>query len=65
MLTFLSSMSVQFAAYFGKGDEIVAVASMGRDPIVTHCSELYTLKKMPTFSAVKGGKNPLDIALEP
>jgi len=54
----------KFVAYYGKGDEIVAVASMGRDPIVTHCSELFTFKKMPSFSEVKGGKNPLDIPLQ-
>jgi len=36
---------------------------MARDPIVTHVSELMTLKKMPTFSEVKGGKDPLSIAL--
>ena len=38
---------------------------MGRDPVVAHCSELFTFKKMPTFSEVKGGKNPLDIPLQP
>jgi len=56
---------LKFVAYYGKGDEIVAVASMGRDPVVAHCSELFTLKKMPTMSDVKGGKSPLDIPLEP
>lgn len=54
----------KFIAYYAKGDEVVAVASMGRDPIVSHCSELYSFGKMPTFSDVKGGKNPLDIPLQ-
>jgi len=54
---------LKFVAYYAKGDEIVAVSSMARDPIVTHVSELMTLKKMPTFSEVKGGKDPLSIAL--
>jgi hypothetical protein len=54
----------KFVAYYGKGEEIVAVASMGRDPVVSHCSELYRLGKMPAYSEVKGGKNPLDIPLQ-
>ena len=35
----------------------------GAIQIVTHCSELYSMQKMPSFSAIKGGKNPLDIPL--
>jgi hypothetical protein len=48
---------------FAEGDEIVGVASMGRDPIVTHMSELRLLNKMPSFSAVKQGKDVLSIPL--
>jgi hypothetical protein len=31
--------------------------------IVAHVSELMTLKKMPTYSQIKGGKNVLEIPL--
>lgn len=54
---------LKFCAWFGKGDEVVAVATMARDPIVAHVSELLTLKKMPTYSEIKQGKNVLEIPL--
>jgi len=54
---------LKFVCYYGKGDEIVGVASMGRDPIVTHMSELRLLNKMPSFSEVKQGKDVLSIPL--
>ncbi|CED83795.1 flavo protein [Phaffia rhodozyma] len=54
---------LNFAAYYAKGEDIIAVASMAQDPLNSHCSELLRLEKMPSMSEVKGGKNPLDIAL--
>lgn len=39
-----------------EGDEVVAVASMQNDPIVAHISELFTLGKMLTVTAIKAGK---------
>ncbi|GJN92313.1 hypothetical protein Rhopal_005343-T1 [Rhodotorula paludigena] len=54
---------LKFVAYYTKGEEVVAAASMQRDPIVAHCSELLKLDKMPTKSELQKGKNPLDIPL--
>jgi hypothetical protein len=47
-----------FVAYFTDGPTILAVASLGRDPVVSHCSELMRLGKMPTAAEIKAGKVP-------
>ncbi|CBQ67417.1 conserved hypothetical protein [Sporisorium reilianum SRZ2] len=54
---------LKFAAYYAKGDEVVAVATMGVDPLMVQCSELIRIGAMPTLSEIKGGKNPLDVDL--
>ncbi|GAA5842177.1 hypothetical protein JCM9279_002809 [Rhodotorula babjevae] len=54
---------LKFVAYYLKGDEVVAAASMQRDPVVAHISELMRLGKMLSAKEIKDGKNPLDIAL--
>jgi hypothetical protein len=51
-----SSFDQKFEAYFAKGDTILAVASMGVDPLVSKTTELLRLDKMPTFSQVKNGE---------
>ena len=38
------------------GNETVAAASMQRDPIVAHCSELMKLGKMLNKDEIKAGK---------
>ncbi|GAA5885205.1 hypothetical protein JCM16303_005902 [Sporobolomyces ruberrimus] len=54
---------LNFVAYYFAGGETVAAASMQRDPIVAHCSELFKLNKMLTKDELKSGKNPLDTPL--
>ncbi|KAN0066419.1 Apoptosis-inducing factor 1 [Thecaphora frezii] len=54
---------LKFAAYYAKGDEVVAVATMGVDPLMVQCSELLRIKAMPSLSEIKAGKNPLSIDL--
>ncbi|GAA6041355.1 hypothetical protein JCM8097_007682 [Rhodosporidiobolus ruineniae] len=54
---------LKFVAYYTKGDEVVAAASMQRDPIVAHISELLKLDKMLSKADLKAGKNPLDVPL--
>lgn len=54
---------LKFAAYYAKGDEVVAVATMGVDPLMVQCSELIRIRAMPKLSEIKGGKNPLDLDL--
>lgn len=54
---------LKFVAYYFAGNKTVAAASMQRDPIVAHCSELFKLGKMPSKDELKSGKNPLDTPL--
>ncbi|MCJ1291625.1 hypothetical protein MMC34_003170 [Xylographa carneopallida] len=53
----------KFAAYYAKGDEVVAVASMQMDPIMTKCAELMRRGKMASKSDLQNGVNPLELSL--
>ncbi|KAM0790878.1 hypothetical protein ACM66B_004718 [Microbotryomycetes sp. NB124-2] len=55
---------LKFVAYYSVGDDVVAVASMGMDPIAAHVSELMRLDKMLSLSDIKAGKSPFDVPLE-
>lgn len=54
---------LKFAAYYAKGDDVVAVATMGVDPLMVQCSELIRINAMPTLSEIKKGKDPLTVDL--
>ncbi|PJF18030.1 hypothetical protein PSACC_02187 [Paramicrosporidium saccamoebae] len=45
-----------FAAYYIKDEQISAVATMGRDPLAVHCSELLRLGRMPSAASIRAGK---------
>ncbi|PYI32817.1 AIF-like mitochondrial oxidoreductase [Aspergillus indologenus CBS 114.80] len=51
----------KFAAYYTKGETVVAVATMGMDPIMVKCAELMRRKKMPTKSQIQGGADVLAV----
>lgn len=51
----------KFAAYYTKGETVVAVASMMKDPIMTQASELMRRGKMPTKSELQKGADILEI----
>lgn len=51
----------KFVAYYTEGDNVVAVASMGSDPVVMQCSELMRRKMMPSKKEIQDGVNVLDI----
>lgn len=54
----------KFVSYYAyKDGSIKALASMGRDPIMVHFSELMRRGKAPSLQDVKGGKDPLSIPL--
>ncbi|KAI9145043.1 aif-like mitochondrial oxidoreductase [Paraphysoderma sedebokerense] len=55
---------MSFVAYYHINDTVVAVASLAKDPAVSHCSELLRFNKMPSASEIKNGLNPLDIGLK-
>ncbi|BGP57298.1 Apoptosis-inducing factor 1 [Rhodotorula sphaerocarpa] len=54
---------LNFVAYYFMGEQVVASASMQRDPIVARVSELLKLEKMLTKSEIKAGKSPMDVPL--
>uniref|UniRef100_A0A1D1ZKH5 Putative flavoprotein C26F1.14C n=1 Tax=Anthurium amnicola TaxID=1678845 RepID=A0A1D1ZKH5_9ARAE len=54
---------MKFAAFYARGDKIVAVASISVDPLVSHCSELLRLGKFPTATEIRNGLDPLTVPL--
>lgn len=55
---------LKFVAYYVKGGNVVAVASMQRDPVVSKASELMRLGLMPSAAEIKAGKNLLDVDIQ-
>ena len=53
----------KFAAYYAKGETVVAVASMMMDPIMAKSAELMRRGKMPTKSELRGGMDVLNVGL--
>ncbi|CAD6896892.1 unnamed protein product [Tilletia controversa] len=47
---------LNFAAYYARGDDVVALATMGRDPLAVVASELFRVNKFPSFAEIKAGK---------
>ncbi|RBR24661.1 uncharacterized protein FIESC28_02594 [Fusarium coffeatum] len=45
----------QFVAYYCKGETVVAMASMGRDPAMAQSAELMRVNKMPTKTELQEG----------
>jgi len=52
-----------FAAFYARGEEILAIASLNKDPIVSYSAELLRIGKMPKATQIRNGVNPLDIPL--
>ncbi|KAF9237628.1 hypothetical protein BU15DRAFT_75823 [Melanogaster broomeanus] len=52
---------MKFVAYYVKEGQVVAVASMQNDPIVSKASELLRLDLMPSPEELRAGKNLLDV----
>ncbi|KAI9825677.1 MAG: hypothetical protein M1832_001021 [Thelocarpon impressellum] len=52
-----------FAAFYARGETIVAVASMQMDPIMSHSAELMRRGKMPSKSELRGGADVLKVAV--
>ncbi|RPA80634.1 hypothetical protein BJ508DRAFT_415303 [Ascobolus immersus RN42] len=51
----------KFVAYYTKGDEVVAVATMQKDPIMTQAAELMRRDMIPTKTQIKEGIDLLQI----
>ncbi|KAF1944600.1 rubredoxin-NAD(+) reductase [Clathrospora elynae] len=52
-----------FVAYYTKGETVVAVASMMKDPYMTQSAELMRMNKMPSKSELQKGVDVLEIGL--
>ncbi|CAG8612364.1 10834_t:CDS:10, partial [Cetraspora pellucida] len=46
----------KFAAYYARDDKILAVATISKDPLASHSSELLRLGAFPSASEIKNGK---------
>jgi NADPH-dependent 2,4-dienoyl-CoA reductase/sulfur reductase-like enzyme len=53
----------KFAAYYTKGETVVAMASMQMDPMMAQASELLRRGKMPGKSELQKGVNIMDISV--
>lgn len=53
----------KFAAFYGKGDTVVAVASMQMDPVMSQSAELMRRGKMPGMEELRKGVDVRDIGV--
>lgn len=53
----------KFAAFYTKGETVVAVASMQMDPVMAHSAELMRRAEMPRKSELEGGRDVLTVGL--
>ena len=53
----------KFAAFYGKGDTVVAVASMMMDPIMSQSAELMRRGKMPSMKDLNKGLDVRDVGV--
>lgn len=58
-----SADDLNFVAYYHKGDEVVAIATMQKDPVMAHAAELFARKKFPPVSEIRQGTNLLSYKL--
>jgi len=54
---------LNFVAYYYKDDEVVAIATMKRDPIMVQAAELFARKKFPSVSEIRKGMNLMSLKL--
>jgi len=58
-----SPQKPSWVAYYTKGEEVVAVASMMKDPYMSQSAELMRRKKMPSKSELQNGVDTLEISI--
>lgn len=61
--TDVSEGKQSFVAYYSKGEEVVAVASMMKDPYMTQSAELMRRGKMPSKSELTKGVDIMEISV--
>lgn len=55
--------SAKFAAFYCRGETVVAVATMGMDPVMVKCAELMRRGGMPSKKEVEGGVDVLKVGV--
>lgn len=55
--------NAKFAAYYCKGETVVAVATMGMDPVMSKSAELMRRGNMPSKSDIQGGVDVLKVGV--
>lgn len=55
--------SAKFAAFYCLGETVVAVATMGMDPVMVKCAELMRRGNMPSRAEVEGGVDVLRVGV--
>ncbi|RUP51356.1 hypothetical protein BC936DRAFT_148571 [Jimgerdemannia flammicorona] len=58
-----STEELSFVAFYVRGEKVVAVLSLNKDPVVSHSNELLRHNKYPTATDLRNGKNVLDIKI--
>lgn len=53
-----------FVAYYLRKGKVVAVCSLGKDPVTSHASELMRLDKMPSGEELRSGLDLLTVPLK-
>ncbi|QIW97001.1 hypothetical protein AMS68_002519 [Peltaster fructicola] len=61
--TDISDGKQSFVAYYCKGDEVHAVASMMKDPYMTQCAALMRVGRMPKKSDLAKGVDPMEVSI--
>jgi NADPH-dependent 2,4-dienoyl-CoA reductase/sulfur reductase-like enzyme len=51
----------KWVAYYTSGDTVVAMASMGMDPVMAQCAQMMQLNKMPGKKAIQDGLDVLTL----
>ncbi len=59
----MDGTGLSFTAFYVKNNVIVAVASMNKDPVVVHASELLRLGRMPSVEKIRAGLDLLTITI--
>lgn len=55
--------NAKFAAFYCLGETVVAVATMGMDPVMVKCAELMRRGNMPSKAEVEGGVDVLRVGV--
>lgn len=50
-----------FSAFYARKGEVLAVCTLGKDPVAAHASQLFNANKMPSSEVLKSGLDILSV----